>query len=336
MRESIPELRDGAGAIPVIELGSALDGDRAARADVARLIDRACREVGFFVVTGHGVSDELIESLREAAIRFFDLPLESKKRYEPEPGSGLGGYLNSEALSYSRDDASPPDLKETYTVRRIGFAEEGGDGVGDQPNIWPDEVEDFERVVTEYFWALEGLAAEVMSLFALALELPESHFEPLIDRSISAMRMLHYPPVDEVPLEGQLRAGAHTDFGSLTLLLTDDAPGGLQVRHGGRWVDVPHIPGAFVVNLGDLMAQWTNDRWASTLHRVAVPPQGSQSRRLSVAFFHQPNDDAVIEAIPTCLAPGEDPKYPPVTSGEHLMAKVMKQRRMGDTEGSAS
>ncbi len=331
MQERVSESGHAGASIPVVDLGSALSGDGAAREDVARTIDHACRDVGFLVVTGHGVDSALVTRLRELAFCLFDLPLEVKERYEPEPGSGHGGYLNSEALSFSRDDASPPDLKETYTIHRPDFDGDSAevDDVHSRPNSWPAEVEEFEPITVEYFRAMERLAGQMMSLFALALELPESYFEPFVDRSISAIRMLHYPPVNEPPLEGQLRAGAHTDFGSLTLLLTDDAPGGLQVLRREGWFDVPHIPGSFVVNIGDLMAQWTNDRWSSTLHRVAVPPLSSSSRRLSVAFFHQPNHDSVIETLPTCLGPGERPRYPPVTSGDHLLTKVMKQRQMG-------
>lgn len=123
------------------------------------------------------------------------------------------------------------------------------------------------------------------------------------------------------PKPGQLRVGAHSDYGSLTILATEDRPGSLQVCDAsGAWSDVPILPGTFVVNIGDLMARWINDRWISTLHRVVNPPDGAgaESRRQSLVFFHNPNYDAQVACNPTCLVPGAAPKYPPTSSGEHL------------------
>ena len=136
--------------------------------------------------------------------------------------------------------------------------------------------------------------------------------------------MVHYPHVDREALPGQLRAGAHTDYGTLTILRQDDAPGGLEVLTvDGRWAPVPFARGTFVVNIGDLMARWTNDRWRSTLHRVVLPPPDVQgpTERFSLPFFHNANWDAPVECLPTCLAPGDEPRYPPVRAGAHLMAK---------------
>jgi isopenicillin N synthase-like dioxygenase len=308
--------------ISLIDLTPCFDSDRAARERLAVEVDRACRDTGFLVVTGHRVDPSLLDALRRDALSFFDLPADRKHACEAVPGSDFAGYVRSEALSYSRGDASPPDLKESYTVHPPGRPGRVN------PTPWPVDVPTFERTLTDYFAVMEALAARVMRVFALALSLDEQHFDPVIDQSLSAVRMLHYPPLDAPPEPGQLRAGAHTDFGSLTLLLTDDAPGGLQVLAGERWIDVPHVPGSFVVNIGDLMAQWTNDRWVSTLHRVVPPPVGPGTRRLSVAFFHQPNDDALIETLPTCREPGVPDRYPPVRSGDHLRLKVRRQRDM--------
>jgi isopenicillin N synthase-like dioxygenase len=176
-----------------------------------------------------------------------------------------------------------------------------------------------------YYEAMADLVARVMSAMALGLGLDAGWFDPFIDRHTSALRALHYPDLAGEDVEaGQLRAGAHTDYGTLTLLRQDDAPGGLQLRGaGGEWVDVPAVPGAFVVNVGDALQRWTNDRWRSTLHRVVVPPLGTDRNceRYSMAFFHNANWDAVIECIPTCLVDGESPRHPPVTAGRHLMDK---------------
>jgi isopenicillin N synthase-like dioxygenase len=159
-----------------------------------------------------------------------------------------------------------------------------------------------------------------MRIFALALKLPEDTFDGKIDRHISRLRVRNYPAQDTAPAPGQIRAGAHSDYGSLTILATEDKPGGLQVCNAdGHWVDVPVVPGTFIINIGDLMARWTDDAWVSTLHRVVNPPAdaGAGSRRQSLVFFHNPNYDAVISSLAPSDAGGPG-KYPPTTSGEHL------------------
>jgi len=163
-----------------------------------------------------------------------------------------------------------------------------------------------------------------MGLFAAALKLPDDHFQGFIDAPVSALRALNYPAQQRAPREGQLRAGAHTDYGSLTILLPQEGSRGLEIasRDGG-WIEAPAIPGAFIINIGDLMQRWTNDRWVSTLHRVVNPAAGAggSARRQSLAFFHQPNWFAEIACLEVCLAPGGRPKYAPVLSGPYLMSK---------------
>jgi isopenicillin N synthase-like dioxygenase len=177
-----------------------------------------------------------------------------------------------------------------------------------------------EAAFRAYYDALAELVEHLMSLMALGLGLPADHFMPSIDRHTSALRALHYPHLGgRRPEPGQLRAGAHSDYGTLTLLRQDGA-GGLQVRGpDDGWHDVPYLDGAYVVNVGDALERWTNDAWRSTLHRVVVPEQPGP--RQSMAFFHNANWDAVIECIPSCLPPGESPRYAPVSAGRHLMDK---------------
>ena len=146
----------------------------------------------------------------------------------------------------------------------------------------------------------------------------------MIDKPISALRALNYPHPTTPPLPGQLRAGAHSDYGSLTILLPEAASGGLEIFTPEQtWRPVPPVAGAFIINLGDLMARWTNDRWVSTLHRVVNPsPDATGStRRQSFAYFHQPNWHAAIACLPSCLVDGAQPKYEPVLSGPYLMSK---------------
>jgi isopenicillin N synthase-like dioxygenase len=169
---------------------------------------------------------------------------------------------------------------------------------------------------------MEDLAARIMKVFARALGLPEGFFASMIDHPVSAMRALNYPEQTIAPKPGQLRAGAHSDYGSLTILLPQPGSGGLQIQTPrGEWREIPSIPDAFVINIGDLMAQWTNDYWVSTVHRVANPEGAARARRQSLAFFHQPNWFAEIACLDVCLKDGETPKYEPVLSGPYLMNK---------------
>lgn len=315
---------------PIFDLSRFEASDAAGRRVLGREVDRTCRDTGFLAVSGHSVSRAAIDGVWSKAREFFDLPAVRKDAVRaPYPGYPYG-YLGpgTEALAKSRNVETPPDLKESFN----GGPGDVPEGLVDQealgfcyaPTIWPAEPEGFKLAWLAYYAAMEDLAARIMRVFAVALDLPENHFDPMIDSPISALRALNYPHTDTPPQPGQLRAGAHTDYGSLTVLLPQPGSGGLQIfAPDVTWRDVPSVDGAFIVNIGDLMARWTNDRWVSTLHRVVNPPlSGSGStRRQSLAFFHQPNWDQEITCIPSCLAEGERPKYEPVRSGPYLMSK---------------
>jgi isopenicillin N synthase-like dioxygenase len=169
------------------------------------------------------------------------------------------------------------------------------------------------------------LAETLMQVFALALALPLDYFADKIDRPQSFLRIINYPAPRVAPLPGQLRAGAHSDYGTLTILRAENVAGGLQVfSRAGEWLDVAVPPGAFVINIGDMLMRWTNDRWVSTLHRVVNPPDAHApgSRRQSLVFFHNPNPDAVIECLPTCASASNPSRYPPVLAGTYLADKA--------------
>lgn len=313
--------------VPVIDLAPAAAGRKGA---VAAAVAEACARVGFLVVTGHGVPAGVIDRGWAAARAFFDLPEETKRTVVmPRPGYPYGySPVAGESLARSLGDRRPPDLKESFSIGPADLTPppESADAVAFAwaANLWPAEPPGFRDAMLAYYRGLSALAGRLMRLFALGLDLPEAFFDDRIDRAISALRLLNYPDQPVPPEPGQLRAGAHTDYGSLTILLPQDAPGGLEVQGpGGAWHAVPTVPGGFVINLGDLMARWTNDRWRSTLHRVVNPPPDAagSTRRQSIAFFHQPNWDAEIACLPTCLGPGETPKYAPILSGPHLASK---------------
>lgn len=317
--------------LPVIDLAQ-LGHGADARDALARTLDRACREIGFLVVKNHGVPPQVLQDAFDAGLAFFDAPDAVKQTAMP-PDARVRGYtpLLRQQLAASLQKETPPDLFERFRLGPFDFPDDAYHRARAQdwfaPNVWPAGLAAFRPALQAYYRAMERLAADIMRLFALALELPAGHFERFISRHISSLCLNHYPAMDTPPQRGQLRAGEHTDYGSLTIVAPSDAPGRLQVLTPDQdWVEVDPPPGHFVVNIGDLMAQWTNDRWVSTLHRVGLPPPdaGPQARRLSLVFFHQPDDDALIDCIPTCLAPGEVPRYAPVTSGDHLRRKIQR------------
>jgi isopenicillin N synthase-like dioxygenase len=322
-------------------------------ADIVATLGEACREVGFFLVVHHGVDAAVESEAWELTRAFFDLPLADRLQVAmPEPGYPYGyAPFAYESLASSLGDVTPPDLKETYTVGPpedlAAIGRDPDEAWARLPTPWPTALPNARSVYRRYYDAMAELAARLLSFGARSLGLGADHFAPLIDRHVSALRMLNYPPLAQPPKPGQLRAGAHTDYGTLTILRQEQRPGGLQVlapSESGRsrdgapgaaasreWIDVDHVPGSFVVNLGDAMARWTNDRWRSTLHRVVVPPIGSdadaraessgETRRQSIAFFHNANWDAVIECLAPCTDPQDPPRYVPIAAGPHLMAK---------------
>jgi isopenicillin N synthase-like dioxygenase len=334
-----PETGGGLEYVPLIDITQLRTGGPAARKKVSEEIDRACREIGFFVITGHGIPHTEIDAMRDVTRQFFTEPLADKLSIAPPRGQkGIRGFraVGDESLSYSLGEAAPPDLKETF---RIGHVEPGSDVYAEQarhsyyaPNLWPEKPAEFRARWTHYYRQMEELAALLMEGFAIALDLPDNFFAGKIDRHVSHLQANLYPEQPDAPLPGQLRAGAHTDYGSLTILHQENVPGGLQVRTtSGNWVDINTDPHDFVINIGDLMAMWTNDRWISTLHRVANPPRddaGDRARRLSLVFFHQPNYDAEVACLPTCQDASTPAKHAPTTSGEHLLGKISKANTM--------
>jgi isopenicillin N synthase-like dioxygenase len=315
---------------PVFDLGKFERARVSDRWALAKEVDEICRTTGFLAVVNHGVAQSTIDGIWSKTQAFFDLPaaqkLNSRAPYEGYPYGYLGPGL--EALAKSRNVETPPDLKESFNGGPLsppeGLADPEALAFCYAATIWPAEPDGFVEAWTAYYVALENLAARIMTLFALALGLHEDYFTEFIDAPISALRALNYPVQTLAPRPGQLRAGAHTDYGSLTILLPQAGSRGLEIAApDGAWIEVPPIPNTFVINIGDLMQRWTNDRWRSTLHRVANPRRdnGGMARRQSLAFFHQPNWFAEIACLNACLKSGEKPKYAPVLSGPYLMSK---------------
>ncbi|MGI9595891.1 MAG: isopenicillin N synthase family dioxygenase [Acidimicrobiales bacterium] len=314
-------------SIPVIDLTGFVDGDHAARSAIGRQVDLACREVGFFSVVGHGVDGPMMERAHRAALAFFDLPPADRLgAAKPDPTYPYGYTpFSTEALNRSIGGSGSPDLKETYNVGPVGPPPRPTAMMTDpderdvwSPTLWPPAMPELRPALEDYYRAMARLAATVMDVFAAALDLGPGWFDRFIDQHGSALRLAHYPPLERPPDPGLLRAGAHTDYGTLTILRLDAEPG-LQVQGPhGSWSDVEAPAGALVVNIGDLMQRWTNDRWRSTMHRVVVPKGGHDRRRLTMPFFHNANWDAMVECI---VSSDQRPRHQPVLAGAHLMAK---------------
>lgn len=333
----------GLDTIPIINISPFLEGSLEDKQRVAKQVTAACESIGFLIIVGHGVPQSLIDQTYAVSKQFFDLPIEQKLKVVPLRLDVFCGYtpITGDTLARTLEEKSPGDLREIYEISRVDTPKEDyfhtpAASAFFSPNIWPDAPKDFQTIWVEYYRTMETLASQLMRIFAVALNLPEYFFEDKIDKHFSTLAAINYPDQPEEPLPGQLRGGAHTDFGSFTILYQDEALGGLQVlTQANQWIDVRPIPGSFVINLGDLIARWTNDRWVSTLHRVINPPRvsapdqrhrSSGHRRQSLAFFHKPNYDALITCLAGCCSPDNPPKYAPITSGKHLSIKMMKMR----------
>ena len=315
--------------IPTISLQAFVDGDAQTRAELAAEVDDICRTIGFLVVRDHGLADETLAAAWRTAREFFDLPLKEKVRScAPTPGSPRGYFpLESETLAKSMDNDTPPDIKESFSCCPLRSPTQV-DAPADEldffygENIWPAEPREFRAAWEDYYRGMEVLGRQVMQLFARALDLDEDYFETAHTHHLGAMRALNYPATDRPPLPGQCAAGEHADYGSVTILRPDPEVAGLEIRMpDDSWLAAPQVADAFIVNIGDMLACWTNDRWVSTRHRVTPLPQGA--RRQSIAYFMNPNYDAEIRCIPTCLARGEQPAYAPVMAGRYLMNKFL-------------
>ncbi|MEX1104990.1 MAG: 2-oxoglutarate and iron-dependent oxygenase domain-containing protein [Ilumatobacteraceae bacterium] len=339
MPHSTSIVNSAGDVVPVIDVSPFLAGDSAGMEAVAKEIAHACEHTGFFQIVGHGVDLDFIQSVYDVSRAFFDLSESDKAKVsQPSPDQVRGwSAVGKEGLSYSLGEEAPGDLKEKMDMGPPNVADEPYfsmevAGPHFAPNVWPEHPEQFRSLWEQYFLTMSELSRQLMRMFAVGLDLPVDFFEDKIDKHISMFRALNYPDQVEEPLPGQLRAGAHSDYGSLTIVRQEDRPGGLEVLNkAGDWTPVPSIPGGLVVNIGDLMAEWTNDRWVSTLHRVVNPPRDAahDSRRISLVLFHQPNYDALIECLPSCLPTDGVPKYAAITSGEHLYNKFTAQTSMG-------
>ena len=313
-----------ADQIPVIDLAGSFSPDVAERRKVAWEIHKACRESGFFYVISHRIPAEVIDDEFGIAKRFFELPLSEKLKIHMKKSPSKVGYepIGAQVLDNQDDgvDKAPYDLKESFQCAMElpddhPLARSGMRGFGH--NQWPSGLPGFKEQTLSYQAAVRDLGDRVLRLMALSLDLPEDYFERVYDTPGLGLRLLHYPPQPEKAAANQIGAGAHTDWGGITLL-AQDGVGGLEVRNAaGEWIAAKPIPGTFVINLGDLMARWTNGLYNSNAHRV-MNNGVRRTDRYSIAFFYSPRPSAVIEALPTCVAVDRPAQFETCTAQEHM------------------
>ncbi len=297
--------------IPVLDYEEFRHGDRAG---FVKAFGKACRDTGFLVLTGHGIASTQVNGLFDQARAFFAMPQDAKDRLSINQSPHNRGYAR--AGDESLDEKSGVfDVKEAYNIG-LDFAPDDPRILAGEPyrgvNLWPD-LPAFRDTLLSYFDAVLALGVDLHRAIALDLGLPETWFAPHFEVPIATLRLLRYPAAAAAP--GSIGAGAHSDYGSVTLLMTDGVPG-LQVKpRGGDWMDVPQVPGGFVMNIGDMLMRWTNDTYVSTPHRVVRPPQ----ERYSAAFFLEPKPDTVVSALPGFET---EAKYPPITSATYLTQRL--------------
>lgn len=304
--------------LPIIDLVPFGQGDLAVDLQIAAQVRAACMDKGFLYVIGHGVPLPVLDELRLAAQAFFEQPLEAKMAVGKHHSKSNRGY--EPLAAQTLEPGAPPDQKESYYIGVDIPADDPRVLAGKfnhGPNQWPLDLPQFRRAAEEYFGQMIGLGEKLMQAMALSLDLERDYFSGFTTDPMGTLRLLHYPPQRANAQPDEKGCGAHTDFGGLTLLWQDDV-GGLEVEdvHEG-WIAAPPMPGAYVVNLGDMIQRWTNGRYRSTRHRVI---NRSGKERYSIPFFYTGNPDHLVACIPSCLTPGEQPAQPPITVSAHLQS----------------
>lgn len=328
--EETPDLhakRVAFSSIPIIDFADAFSPDLKARKEVADQIRTASIEVGFFYISNHGVPLELIEQVFSVTKQFFALPLDKKMELHISRHEGHAGYIavGGEKL-HDQDEHASADRKESLEIS-IGLQDNPAQATADNDAFlseseWLRGHPEICNVMHTYYNRMWELARLLNRIMALALKLPENFFDDAFSRPITNIRCLSYPPLDpDTAKHEKIRAcGEHSDYLTYTLLIQDDI-GGLEVLNcAGDWIEATPVPGTFVVNTGDLISHWTNDLFASTIHRVTL--NQTERVRNAIAFFTGPNIDALIECLPSCKDADKKPKYPPITTGKYLFQRL--------------
>eukprot|EP00924_Labyrinthula_sp_SR-Ha-C_P010760 augustus_masked-scaffold_35-processed-gene-0.31-mRNA-1 protein AED:0.42 eAED:0.42 QI:0/-1/0/1/-1/1/1/0/331 len=322
--------------IPVLDFSGFYSPDQKEKQKVADAVYKSFNEIGFLVLKNPGFRSDLIQDAFNETKKFYNLDMETKMKCEYSKERGNKGYLT---MGGEKLDPSSKfmDLKETFDI--------GNDNEPDKPNIWPEAVPKFKPVLLEYYNTMDKVHLDLLRCISLGLNLDEEFLTPLCNENHQNLRLLRYPPLDkkiqdkykieDKDKEIVIRAGKHTDYGSLTLLVQDQV-GGLQVKPRGTdtWIDVPYIENSIVVNVADMLMRWSNDILVSTPHRVIshLEPGKIVPERYSMAFFCNPNKKTTIEALPNTFSGSNPKKYPPVNSLEFLLARFNGTFKIGIDE----
>jgi isopenicillin N synthase-like dioxygenase len=289
--------------------------------NIADALGRSFSEYGFAVIRDHGIPQELIDKADELSKAFFALPEEAKRAYKIEGSGGARGY--TPFGTEKAKDADVHDLKEFWHVgRELPQGHKLAEFMA--PNVWPSEVAGFEETFSALYAAFEKAGLKVLEAIALHLGLDQHFFAPTVDNGNSVMRLLHYPPLGDDAPEGAIRAAAHGDINTITLLLGAEEAGLELLKADGEWLPIPASEGALVVNIGDMLDRLTNSKLKSTTHRV-VNPAGDAARRsrYSMPFFLHFRPDYVIETLESCIEPGRESEAPePISSHEFLLQRL--------------
>ena len=309
--------------VPVIDIAAFADGTEAERTRIAADVAAACEDTGFLLITGHGVPQATIDRFYAMSKQFFELPLEQKRLVRSPVANLFQGYAHP-----GRNLGDHTSERQSFNVQRFDTRAEAI-AAGHSPEmdgiyldaLWPAEPVGFRDAWRAYFEAMESLARRVLQIFEVALDLPSGWFEQWIVNDPSTQAANYYSDdIDSGHDPSPFRFKAHVDGSIITILYQDGGPGSLQLHQRGRgWRDVAAIEGTFVVNIGELMERWTNDRFVATPHRVLKPADDEPSvPRISAPFFLKPDVDAVIEPIASIMRAGDEPRYPPVTGRQWL------------------
>ena len=317
--------------LPVIDLAPFVEGrgfDE--RRAVASALREACIDIGFFYLTGHGISQREFDDVIAMGHRFFELPLSEKMKLHSNRTAARLGYRGMGGPNPEANPDKIPDFKERFHMSRDvlpGEPEEGRRNAG--MSLWPDDavIPGFADLMRKHIRERCAVAQHLARAFALSLDLPESYFDEMYRYPSGNLVLNYYPAVDRAKLrEEQWSFSPHADYNAFTLLY-QDALGGLQLLNAaGKWIDARPIPGTMVVNIGDLFQTWTNDLYTSTLHRVV---NTSPNARISVPLFASPNGATIVQCLETCAGPGNPPRYQPVQADEYVKTMLDEAYRTG-------
>lgn len=323
-------------SIPVIDLAGAVVSGGPRSAEVARAFRAAARASGFFYVRNHGIAAAMVECQFDVARRLMALPVERREQLSIKHSPIMRGFegLGAQTL----DAAMNPDLKESFYCGMDWPADHPYVKAGYQtygPSQWPHELPEVRPVCEAYIAAMNALSLRLMQLMALSLDLPEDYFDAACEDPMVTLRMVRYPAHPEGADERTFGAGAHTDWGAVTVL-AQDSHGGLEVQmRDGSWVEATPMAGTFVVNLGDMIPRWTNGLYHSNPHRVRNTFSGGASR-YSIPFFYEPEFLARIVPVPGSVPAGEAARFTPCTAGEHLNEMYRKSYGLKGDAAAAS